>query len=113
MNNKEQIILKHDDRLLKNETSWRRARIGALILFVVFLIIILTVMRENLISKEERTEALTSVIMGSVFWLLIIDWLTLRLRHIDSINLYRRISKSEQSKHQPQEPLGSREEGEC
>jgi hypothetical protein len=92
MKTKEEIILKREDRLLKNEKSWRRARIGAVFLFVIFLIIILTIYGDDLISKDEKVETLVAVASSCLFWIVIIDWLTLRIWHIDSINLYRKKS---------------------
>lgn len=90
MKNEEETILKRESRLLKNEKSWRRARIAAIFLFVVSLLSILAFYGDDLISKDERAEALGSVVIWSLFWLLIIDWLTLRIWHIDSIHFYRR-----------------------
>lgn len=90
MKNEEEKILKRENRLLKNEKSWRRARIGATLLFIVSLMIILTIYGDDSISKDQRAEALGAVVIWSLFWLLIIDWLTLHLWYIDSIKLYRK-----------------------
>ena len=90
MKNKEEIILKREDRLLSNEKSWRRARIGAVFLFVIFLIVILTLYGDDLISKDEKVKTLVAVVISCLFWIVIIDWLTLRIWHIDSINFYRK-----------------------
>ena len=90
MKNKEEIILKREDGLLKNEKSWRRARIGAAFLFAVFLIAMLFIYRENLTAKDERAKTLTAVGIWCFFWLLLISWLNLRIQYIDSINRYRK-----------------------
>jgi hypothetical protein len=92
MKNKEEIILKREDCLLKNEKSWRRARVGAVFLFVIFLMVILTIYIADLILKDEKVNTFVAVAVWCLFWLLIIDWLTLRIWHIDSINLYRKKS---------------------
>ena len=90
MKNKEERILKRDDRLLKNEKSWRRARIGATFIFFIILITIFIIRGDNFISKDQRIEALVSITVWCFFWLLIIDWLNMRIRHIDSIKFYRK-----------------------
>lgn len=89
MKTEEEIILKHDNRLLKDEKSWRRARIGAGFLFLIFLIALLVIYGDALISADERHQALIAIAIWCFLWLLIIDSLTLRIRHIDSIKLYR------------------------
>jgi type VI protein secretion system component VasK len=96
MKTEEEIILKHDNRLLKDEKSWRRARIGAGLLFLIFLIALLVIYGDDLISADERHQALIAIAIWCFFWLLIIESLTLRIRHIDSIKLYR------ENKRQPQ-----------
>ena len=90
MKNKEEIILKREDRLLKNEKSWRRARIGAIFLFIVFLVAVFSIYGDDLISKDEKFKVLMAVGGWCLFWLIIIDWLSLHLRHIDSVNHYRK-----------------------
>jgi isoprenylcysteine carboxyl methyltransferase (ICMT) family protein YpbQ len=85
---KEEKILKRDDRLIKNEKSWRRARIGAIFLAIIHILILVFVIKEPSILQGEK-EGLISLIVWVVFWLLVIDWLNLRLGHIDSIKLYR------------------------
>ena len=94
MKNKEEKILKRDDRLLKNEKSWRRARIGATFIFIIILITIFIIRGGNPVSKDQNIEALSSIIAWCFFWLLIIDWLNMRIRHIDSIKLYRKKNSS-------------------
>ncbi len=96
MKNEKDVVLKYENRLLKNEKSWRRARIGSIFLFLIFLMAILAIYRDDLMSADERRKALTAIAIWCLFWLMIIDWLTLRIRHIDSINLYRK--KQETSK---------------
>lgn len=90
MKNREEMILKREDRLLKNEKSWRRARIGAIFLFIVFLLTILSIYGNDLISKDEKIKILMAIGGWCLFWLIIIDWLNLHLRHIDSIHFYRK-----------------------
>lgn len=85
---KEEKILKRDDRLIKNEKSWRRARIGAICLAIIYILILVFVIKEPSILQGEK-EGLISLIIWVIFWLLLIDWLNLRLVHIDSIKLYR------------------------
>lgn len=85
---KEEKILKRDDRLIKNEKSWRRARIGAICLAMIHILILVFVIKEPSILQGEK-EGLISLIIWVIFWLLLIDWLNLRLGHIDSIKLYR------------------------
>ena len=89
MNREEQTIIKREDRLLKNQRSWRRARIGAIFLFAIFLIAFLAIYRDDLMSRDERIESLTTLGIWCVFWIIIVDWLTLRIQHIDTINFYR------------------------
>ena len=91
MKNKEEIILKREDRLLKNEKSWRRARIGAISIFIIFLVVILVAFSgDDLISKNEKDKAIDVVLGWCIFWMVIIDFLILRIQYIDSINLYRK-----------------------
>jgi hypothetical protein len=89
MKNKEEKIRERDDRLVKNEKSWRRARLGAICLSVIHILLLIFVFEEPEMFQEEGEEGLASIAICVVFWLLIVDWLNLRLRHIDSIKLYR------------------------
>ncbi len=88
MKSKEEKIRKRDNHLLKNEKSWRRARIGAICLAIIFIIIPLILKKQLL--QENSKEGLYSFIVWVVFWLFIVDWLNLRIGHIDSIKLYRK-----------------------
>jgi type VI protein secretion system component VasK len=90
MVDKEQKILKRDDKLLKNEKSWRRARIGAIFFSIIHIIILVTLKRDEFLSPEEQKEALVYMGMWLLFWLLVVSWLNMRLRHIESIKLYRK-----------------------
>jgi hypothetical protein len=85
---KEEKILKRDEKLLKNEKSWRRARTGAIILAVIQIIFLAAFIKNSSVLQGEK-EAIASLVASALFWLLIIDWLNLRLNHIDSIKLYR------------------------
>ena len=81
-------IIKRDDRLLRNEKSWRRARIGAICLAIIHILILVFVIKKPSLLQGER-EGITSLAIWVFFWLLVIDWLNLRLSHINSIKLYR------------------------
>ncbi len=94
MKNKEEVVLRYEDRLLKNEKSWRRARIGAVLLFFVFLITIFIIYGDDLMSKDERYESLIVFSIWCLFWMMIFEILTLRIRHIDSVNIYRKKIRS-------------------
>jgi hypothetical protein len=89
MANREQKIQKRDDCLLKNEKSWRRARIGAIFLFLVFSIMLYYICTDDFLSKDERPEGLAAIVFWFMLWLVIIDTLNLRIRYIDSIKFYR------------------------
>ena len=81
-------IMRYENRLLRNEESWRRARIGAYFLGIMaFLMLVIHTV--PLSSEDPLTEFHDYLIIGVVFWVVIIDWVTLRLRHIDSIHYYR------------------------
>lgn len=90
MKNTDEMVLKREDRLLKNEKSWRRAKIGAIFLFIVFLLTILSVYGDDLVSTDETFNVLMALGGWCLVWLVIIDWLNLHLHHIDSIKLYRK-----------------------
>ena len=77
-----------DDKLLKNEKSWRRARVGVLIFTVVWLSILYITFKSSSTSKEEKG-VLFFLIGWSLFWMLLFDWLNMKIRHIDSIKCYR------------------------
>jgi hypothetical protein len=85
----EEKILKRDDKLLKNEKSWRRARIGIFIIapIQIFSFIICFAAPSTVKAKIDIPYA--AMLAFSVFWLLVLDLLNMRLRHIDSIKLYR------------------------
>ena len=85
----EEKILKRDDRLIKNEKSWRRGRIGAICLAIIHILILVFVLKEPSMLQGEKEVLTSSIIIWVVFWLLLIDWLNLRLGHIDSIKYYR------------------------
>ena len=86
MKNNEEKIRKRDASLVKNEKSWRRARVGAICLSIIHILIFILMFKE---LQEESKEGLVSIVIIVIFWLLIISWLNLRLGHIDSIKLYR------------------------
>jgi hypothetical protein len=86
-------ILNWYDKLLKNEKSWRRARIGAVILAVVWLLILYTVFKSFQI-QEENEKILFFAIGWFLFWIVVVDWLNLRISHIESIKYYRSKEKT-------------------
>jgi hypothetical protein len=79
-------IRKRDDKLVKNEKSWRRARVGVVILVLVWLLILYTLKSGEIM---ENKEGLFSCIGWVLFWIVIFDWLNLRIWHIESIKYYR------------------------
>ncbi len=79
-------IRKRDDKLVKNEKSWRRARVGVVILVLVWLLILYTLKSGEI---PENKEGLFSCIGWVLFWIVIFDWLNLRIWHIESIKYYR------------------------
>ncbi|HQG04827.1 MAG TPA: hypothetical protein PLB76_00995 [Anaerohalosphaeraceae bacterium] len=78
-------IIARDDKLLKNEKSWRRARIGAIILAGIWLFIVYIFFKSMILEKE----VLIFSIGWLLFWIVLIDWLNLRIWHIESIKYYR------------------------
>ena len=80
-------IRKRDDKLLRNEKSWRRSRFGALILLLVWLLISYTLFESNEFPADK--EGLYACIGWVLFWIVVFDWLTLRIWHIESIRYYR------------------------
>jgi hypothetical protein len=92
MVNQEQKIRKRDDNLLKKEMSWRRARIGAIfisIIHVLVLVVLLVHQRSEFSSLEEQKEHFVAIGL-TLFWFLVVSELNLRLGHIESIKLYRK-----------------------
>jgi hypothetical protein len=89
MRHKEEKILMGEDRLLRREKSWRRARVGAIALFFIFIVAAIPIYGGDTMSKEEKSKAFNLIVIGCVFLLLIIEYMNLRFQHIDSINLYR------------------------
>ncbi len=93
MINEEEKIRKRDDKLLKNEMSWRRARKGAIfvsIILVLSLVALLVHQRSEFSSPEEQKEEFVVIGKMILFWFLIVSYLNLRLGHIESIKLYRK-----------------------
>jgi len=82
-------ILKRDDKLLKNEKSWRRARIGSIIFAVLWLFILYVFAKSSSHVLGHEKELLFFVIGWFLFWIILIDWLNLRISHIESIKYYR------------------------
>jgi hypothetical protein len=70
-------ITARDDKLLKNEKSWRRARIGLIILAGIWLFI-LCIFFKSMHSLEK--EELIFVIGWFLFWIVLIDWINLRIQ---------------------------------
>ncbi|MHC4315767.1 MAG: hypothetical protein ACYSW3_25270 [Planctomycetota bacterium] len=86
----EQKIRTRDDNLLRNEKSWRRARIGAIFLSIMYVLVIVILQRDEFSSPEEQEKCFVALGKMILFWLLIVSWLNLRLGHIESIKLYRK-----------------------
>ena len=83
----EDKIRVRDDRLLKNEKSWRRARVGVVILMIVWLFGAYMIFQTG--EAQENKKLLFSCIGWVLFWIVIFDWLNLRIWHIESIKYYR------------------------
>lgn len=86
-------IRARDDILLRNEKSWRRARVGAVILVLVWLVVFFTTFEFSETLKEEKE--FSFLIGWFLFWLVIVDWLNLKIRHIESIKYYRNKEEEE------------------
>jgi hypothetical protein len=80
-------IRKRDDRLLKNEKSWRRAKVGVVTLMLFSLFVSYMIFQTG--EAQENKELLFSCIGGVLFWIVIFEWLNLRISHIESIKYYR------------------------
>jgi len=80
-------IEKRDDRLVRNEKSWRRARVGVVIFILVWLLISYMFFESG--EAQENKEILFSCIGWILFWMVLYDWLNLRIWHIESIKYYR------------------------
>jgi hypothetical protein len=81
-------IAARDDKLLRNEKSWRRARVGAIGLLIVWAGVTFALFRSSDVLERER-EVGFAVVGWVLFWIVVIDWLNLRLAHIESIKYYR------------------------
>ena len=95
MESREVRIRKRDERLLKQERSWRRARIGAIFLSIIHILILLVLKNDEFSSIEEKKECYFALGICVIFWLLIVSWLNLRLGHIDSIKLYKKANPTD------------------
>ena len=80
-------IRKREDRLLKNEKSWRRAKVGVIMLMLFWLLGLYMLFEFG--EAQENKELLFSSIGWVLFWIVIFDWLNLRIWHIESIKYYR------------------------
>jgi hypothetical protein len=84
-------IMERDSKLLKKEKLWRRARISIFIsaplgiLSTMFCVASRSILKEGM-DIPYATAALFTVCVG---WLLVLELTNTRLRHIDSIKLYR------------------------
>jgi hypothetical protein len=86
----EQKIRKRDDNLLRNENSWQRARIGAIFLSIIHVLVLVILQFDKFSSPEEQQESIVALGKFILFWLLIVSYLNMRLGHIESIKLYRK-----------------------
>jgi len=90
MVDKEQKILKRDDKLLKNEKSWRRVHIVAICFTIILILILVGINIVEYASQKEQKEDFLFMFIVLLFWLHILSGMELRLRHIESIKLYRK-----------------------
>jgi hypothetical protein len=88
MDSIEQKIINRENRLLRNEKSWHRARIGAIFLFIISIIALPSLLSSDSISRDEGN---IGIIYGFWFMLLLLsfDQANSNIHHIDSINYYR------------------------
>lgn len=88
MDSIEQKIINRENRLLRNEKSWRRARVGVVFLFIISVITSPFLLSTDSISRDQGN---MGIIFGFyyIFLLLSFDWLNSNIHHIDSVNFYR------------------------
>ena len=91
--NKEQRIRTRDNRLLRKEKSYRRARAGAILFLVLSMIFAAEVFLERP-EIEQLAESDFYTAVSVLFWLIVVDSCNMRIRHIDSIKLYRKEAES-------------------
>jgi len=78
-------IRARDDKLLKNDKSWRRARVGAILFAAVWVICFFALEKTDSDFEAEKN----AYLIWLAFWIVVIDWLNLRISHIESIKYYR------------------------
>ncbi|MHC4693259.1 MAG: hypothetical protein ACYS67_11010 [Planctomycetota bacterium] len=90
MVDKEEKILKRDDKLLKNEKLWRRTRIVAICFTIIFILILVGNIIIEYASPGEQKENLPFMFIVLLICAHILSGMELRLGHIESIKLYRK-----------------------
>ena len=85
-------VLAKDDKFIRNEKSWRRARIGVVIFAVIWLFIVYAVFRSAPYWELNKEDVFFSI-GWLFFWMVLIDWLNIRIYHIQAIKYYRNIIK--------------------
>jgi uncharacterized membrane protein len=90
MVDKEEKILKRDDKLLKNDKLWRRAHIVAICFTIILILILVGNKIDKYALQKEQKEDLLFMFIWLLFWLYILTSMELRLGHIESIKLYRK-----------------------
>jgi isoprenylcysteine carboxyl methyltransferase (ICMT) family protein YpbQ len=98
MKSREEKIRRRDERFLRRERSWQRARAGAICFSIMHVLILLAVKYDEFSSAEEKKECFLVFGIWLLFWLLIVSWLNSRLGHIDSIKLYRKANSADEQK---------------
>jgi hypothetical protein len=90
MVNKEEKIRKRDDKLLKKEKSWRRARIGAIFLSIFHVLVLVMLQFDKFSLPKGQKKFIVGVGIYTLFLFFVVSELNLRLGHIESIKLYRK-----------------------
>jgi hypothetical protein len=98
MKSREEKIRNRDDCLLRKQRSYQRARIGAICLALIHVLVLVAVKYDEFSSAGEKKECFIVFGIWILFWLLIVSWLNLRLGHIDSIKLYRKANSTAEQK---------------
>ncbi|MHC4458065.1 MAG: hypothetical protein ACYS0I_13460 [Planctomycetota bacterium] len=98
MKSRKERIIKQEDRFLRFEKSWRRARTGAIFLAVILTVITFCAkiwLHEELI---EESKDISELVWGIVCLLFIALYCDLRLQHIDTIKRYRKMNPKDEQK---------------
>ncbi len=87
-------VLAKDDKFIRNEKSWRRARIGAVIFALIWLYITYVMFRLAPYRGLNKEDVFFSI-GWLLFWMVLIDWLNMRIYHIESVKYYRSVMKDQ------------------